>query len=202
MAEFEQNNNELVDSAKTVKKEKKPLDLVGNFYELVEMLAFVTILVLMCFAFVVRLNIVDGQSMEQTLHHGESLAVSNLFYEPKAGDIVIIHDISAVPYNEPIVKRVVAVGGQTVDIDFDTWTLTVDGKVIEEDYRWIDNTETLTADYAFPITIGEDEVFVLGDNRNHSADSRQIEIGPVDKRCIVGRALVRLVPIDKFTIFN
>lgn len=202
MAEFEQNNNESVNSSETVEKEKKPLDLVGNFYELVEMLAFVTILVLMCFAFVVRLNIVDGQSMEQTLHHGESLAVSNLFYEPEAGDIVIIHDISAVPYNEPIVKRVVAVGGQTVDIDFDTWTLTVDGKVIEEDYRWLDDTETLTADYAFPITLGEDEVFVLGDNRNHSADSRQIEIGPVDKRCIVGRALVRLVPIEKFTIFN
>lgn len=203
MAEFDQKNNAPAGSDNTAQENAaKPLDLLGNLYELMEMLATVTVFVMLVFAFVVRISIVDGQSMEQTLHEGESLAVAELFYEPEVGDIVIVHDISAVPYNEPIVKRVVALGGQTVDIDFDTWTLTVDGEVIEESYRYLDDNMTLTADYSFPITLEEDEIFVLGDNRNHSADSRQIEIGPIDKRCIVGKAVARLVPINKFTIFK
>lgn len=181
---------------------KKPSDYIGAVYEIIEMLGTVTVFVLVLFAFVVRLNIVDGQSMEQTLHHGEYLAVSGLFYEPEPGDIVIVHDISAFPYNEPIVKRVIATEGQTVDIDFTTWTLTVDGEVIDEPYRYLAGDMTLTADYAFPITVGEGEIFVLGDNRNHSADSRQSEIGCVDTRCVVGKALARLAPIDRFTIFG
>ncbi len=182
--------------------EKKPADLLGSIYEIIEMIGTVTVVVLLMFAFVVRLNIVDGESMEETLHHGEYLAVSDLFYEPEYGDIVIIHDISAVPYNNPIVKRVIATEGQVVDIDFNTWTLTVDGEVIEEDYRCLKTDFFLTADYSFPITVPENEIFVLGDNRNHSADSRQIEIGTIDTRCIVGRAVARLAPMDKFTIFN
>lgn len=181
---------------------KQPADILGTVYELVEMLATVTVVVLIMFAFVIRLNIVDGESMEETLHHGEYLAVSDVFYEPEYGDIVIIHDISAFPYNNPIVKRVIATAGQTVDIDFNTWTLTVDGKVIEEDYRTLKPDAFLTADYQFPITVPENEVFVLGDNRNHSADSRQIEIGTVDTRCIVGKAVARVAPMNKFTIFN
>ena len=162
--------------------EKKPADILGSV--------------------VVRLNIVDGESMEETLHHGEYLAVSDVFFTPEAGDIIIIHDISAYPYANPLVKRVIATEGQTVDIDFNTWTLTVDGKVIEEDYRCLKPDVFLTADYQFPITVPENEVFVLGDNRNHSADSRQIEIGTVDTRCIVGKAVARIAPMNKFTFFN
>ena len=182
--------------------EKKPADILGTAYELIEMISTVAVVVLIMFAFVVRLNIVDGESMEETLHHGEYLAVSDVFYTPEAGDIVIIHDISAYPYVNPIVKRVIATEGQTVDIDFDTWTLTVDGVVIEEDYRTIKPDAFLTADYSFPITVPENEIFVLGDNRNHSADSRQIEIGTVDLRCVVGKAIARIAPMNKFTIFG
>ena len=182
--------------------EKKPADILGTAYELIEMISTVAVVVLIMFAFVVRLNIVDGQSMEETLHHGEYLAVSDVFYEPACGDIVIIHDISACPYVNPIVKRVIATEGQTVDIDFDTWTLTVDGVVIEEDYRTLKPDAFLTADYSFPITVPENEIFVLGDNRNHSADSRQIEIGTVDLRCVVGKAIARIAPMNKFTIFG
>ncbi len=182
--------------------EKKPADILGTAYELIEMISTVAVVVLIMFAFVVRLNIVDGESMEETLHHGEYLAVSDVFYEPEYGDIVIIHDISAYPYVNPIVKRVIATEGQTVDIDFDTWTLTVDGVVIEEDYRTLKPDAFLTADYSFPITVPENEIFVLGDNRNHSADSRQIEIGTVDLRCVVGKAIARIAPMNKFTIFG
>ena len=183
--------------------EKKPVDILGTVYELMEMLVTVTVIVLIMFAFVIRLNIVDGESMEQTLHDDEYLAVSDLFYTPEAGDIVIIHDISAYPYSNPLVKRVIATEGQVVDIDFTTWTLTVDGVVIEEDYRYLkENAILLTADYQFPITVPENEIFVLGDNRNHSADSRQIEIGTVDERCVVGKAIARLAPMNKFTVFD
>jgi len=189
-------------SENKTKKQNKDQSMTGAIFEIVEMLATVTVVVLVMFAFVVRLNIVDGESMEETLHHGEYLAVSDLFYEPEYGDIVIIHDISAYPYNNPIVKRVIATEGQTVDIDFETWTLTVDGKVIEEDYRCLKPDAFIAADYSFPITVPENEIFVLGDNRNHSADSRQIEIGTVDKRCVVGKAVARLSPMNKFTIFE
>lgn len=186
--------------------EKKQNGILSSISELVEMLGLVTVAVMLLFAFVARLNIVQGPSMEKTLHEGEYLLVSDLFYEPKAGDIVIIHEIDAVPYDDPIVKRVIATEGQTVDIVFgnpEVWTLYVDGKEVEESYRYVDpNAITLTADYNFPITVGEGEIFVMGDNRNHSADSRTSYIGMVDERCVVGKALVRLFPLDRFTVFK
>ena len=187
--------------------EKGKLDrkkLLKNIYDLFEVLGTVTVTVTLIYAFAVRLQIVDGSSMRNTLHDGERLLVSDLLYEPRRGDIVIIHKINADPYDRPIVKRVIAVGGQTVDIDFDTWTLTVDGKVVEEPYRWLDPAaaRTLTCAYSLPVTLAEDQIFVMGDNRNGSADSRTSEIGPVDERCIVGKAFMRVAPASKFTVFE
>ena len=177
--------------------------LLKNIYDVFEVLATVTVAVTLLYAFVIRLQIVDGSSMVNTLHDGERLLVSDLGGEPERGDIVIIHKIDAAPYDRPIVKRVIAVGGQTVDIDFDTWTLKVDGEVVEESYRWLDpSRKTLRCAYALPVTLGEDEIFVMGDNRNNSADSRTAELGPVDLRCVVGRALVRVAPFSAFTVFE
>ena len=188
------------------KKNKIKPTFTESVYETIEQFAIVCAIVLVMFAFVIRLNIVDGTSMVQTLAHGENLAVSGLFYEPKAGDIVVIHDPTAAPYDEPIVKRVIATEGQTVDIKFsyDNWTLIVDGKIVDESaYRFVDTREPLLrAEYNFPITVPEGEIFVLGDNRNGSADSRQSEIGTIDTRCVVGRAVVRLFPLDKITVFT
>ena len=164
-------------------------------YDAVEVLATVTVAVTLLYAFIVRLQIVDGSSMVNTLHDGERLLVSDLAYEPTRGDIVIIHKIDADPYDRPIVKRVIAVGGQTVDIDFDTWTLSVDGNVVEESYRWLDpSRQTLRCAYSLPITLGENEIFVMGDNRNGSTDSRDLRIGCVDERLIMGRALWLIMP--------
>ena len=116
----------------------------------------------------------------------------------------MIHDIAAAPYDAPLVKRVIAVGGQEVQIDFNSWTLRVDGEVVEEPYRYLDvGYATLTAEYGmdgsgiFTCSVPEGAVFVMGDNRNHSGDSRQIEIGCIDERCIVGRAYFRLAPLSK-----
>ena len=166
------------------------------------MLGIVSVTIMLMFAFVLRLNIVDGHSMDMTLAHGEYLAVSDLLYEPEAGDIVIVHKINADPYDAPIVKRVIATEGQTVDIDFATWTLKVDGEVIDEPYRYLDDGPTLTSDWTFPVTVGENEIFVMGDNRNNSADSRTSEIGMIDKRCVVGKAYVRIFPMQNFEVFK
>ncbi len=175
---------------------------LGDIYELAEMLGIVSVTIMLLFAFVGRLNIVDGHSMDMTLANGEYLVVSDLFYQPTAGDIVIVHKINAHPYSAPIVKRIIATEGQVVDIDFSTWTLTVDGEIIDEAYRYVDEGPRLTSDWQFPLTVGEDEIFVMGDNRNHSADSRTKEIGLIDERCVVGKALVRVFPMQDFTIFK
>ena len=179
-----------------------------NLYDVFEVLATVTVAVTLLYAFFVRLQIVDGSAMRETLHDGERLLVSDLLYEPERGDIVIIHKINARDdrhdYSRPIVKRVIATGGQTVDIDFATWTLTVDGEVVEEAYRWLDPDArgTVLCDYELPITLEDDQIFVMGDNRNGSADSRTVQIGPVDKRCVVGKAFARVAPLSKFTVFH
>ena len=203
------NENE---ASAPVREEKKKDGLLVGFYDIIETLAKVTVFVMILFAFVVRLNIVSGHSMDVTLYGGELtpsgaykggewLAVSDLFYEPTRGDIVIIHDIDAKPYDEPIVKRVIAVGGQTIDIDYDTWTVTVDGEVIDEsEYIHLEGYNQVIPHVTFPLTLAENEIFVMGDNRNLSADSRII--GPIDKRCVVGKALARVFPLNKFTLFR
>ncbi len=192
-----------MDNKKVKERAKEKTTVLGTIYDIVEMIGVTTLFVMLLFAFIARLNVVDGNSMLNTLHNKEYLVVSDLFYTPKAGDIVIVHKIDADPYSEPIVKRVIAVGGQTVDIDFSTWTLTVDGETVEEPYRYVDpDSPVLTADYSFPITVPEGEIFVMGDNRNHSADSRQSEIRTVDERCVVGRAVARIYPLSTFEIFG
>lgn len=197
------NNTANTPSVPEKPAEKRSLrDWLGDIYELVEMLGIVSVTIMLVFAFVIRLNIVDGHSMDMTLANGEYLAVSNLFYEPTPGDIVIVHKINADPYDAPIVKRVIATEGQTVDIDFSTWTLKVDGEIIDEPYRYLDGDYTLTSDWDFPVTVGENEIFVMGDNRNNSADSRTSEIGMIDKRCVVGKAYVRIFPMQNFEVFK
>ena len=162
-------------------------------YDLAEVLGFMTAAIMLVFAFAVRLNIVDGGSMRPALRGGDTLLVSDLCGELRRGDIVIVHKIDADPYDRPIVKRVIATGGETVDIDFDTWTLTVDGEVVPENYRWLNpERELLRSQIPLPVTLGEDQIFVMGDNRNGSADSRLTAIGPVDVPCVAGKAVARI----------
>lgn len=179
-------------------------------FDFVEMLALITVCIVLCFTFVVRLNIVDGPSMEDTLHTGEFLVVSDLFYDPTPGDIIVIHDMTvASSYQEPLVKRVIAVGGQTIDINFDSepWVVTVDGKEIDESaYATFKPDAKLTSNRTYPYTLKDDEVFFMGDNRNHSADSRLREIGEhagyISTKSVVGKVYARIFPFDKMTVFR
>ena len=207
------DDNRTVNENEIKTPEKAPESLLTNIYDMVEILAKVTVFVMLLFAFIIRLNVVSGHSMDHTLYGGEYnprngqytggewLAVSDLFYEPTQGDIVIIHKVDASPYDKPIVKRVIATEGQTIDIDFETWTVTVDGKVIDESpYITLEGSGYISTEYTYPLTLGENEIFVMGDNRNVSADSRII--GPIDKRCVVGKAIFRIFPIKSFTVFK
>ncbi len=150
--------------------------------------------IVLVFTLAVRLIGVDGSSMVPTLHDHDQLLVSRLFYsEPKSGDIVVLTKTSFM--REPIVKRIIAVEGQTIDIDFITHEVTVDGNVLYEPYI---NEETASpGDMDFPQTVPEGCIFVMGDNRNGSTDSRWLRLGMVDKRCILGRVLFRVFPFHQ-----
>lgn len=171
-------------------------NFLSEAFEFIEIFVFSACFVVLLFTFVFRLARVDGPSMEDTLIENEILVISDLFYEPECNDIVVFYEIGG-RFHESIVKRVIATEGQVVDIDFNTWTLKVDGKVVEEPYRKLTPDLLRTSDLSYPYTVPEGHIFVMGDNRNHSADSRSSEIGPVDVRKIVGKVILRLSPISK-----
>lgn len=140
-----------------------------------------------------RIIVVDGPSMERTLLNGDyMLLVSNMFYkEPRHGDVVVVSK-QAYDNGKPIVKRVIATEGQTVDIDFNEGVVYVDGVAQDEPY-----TKTLTTlkeGTVFPLVVEEGKVFVMGDNRNNSKDSRSTQIGQVDKREVLGKVAFILFP--------
>ena len=173
------------------KKSGLSQDLYVLLHDLVYILAFVSVF----FVFCVRLVTVDGTSMFPTLEDNDHVALlSNVLYRnPKQGDIVVAR--KAQFDSEPIVKRVIAVAGQTVDIDFDAGIVYVDGVALDEPYI---NEPTYRQFYdqgvRFPLTIDQGHVFLMGDNRNNSYDSRYALIGQVDTRCIMGKVLWILFP--------
>ena len=163
-----------------------------ELYEWVQALVCSVLAVVVVFTFGIRLIGVDGHSMLPTLQDGDRLLVLNSMlcgrYEP--GDIVVLRKESFLP--TPIVKRVIAVEGQVVDIDFASGTVFVDGKPLQEAYI---NERTFTEEgTVFPLTVPEGSVFIMGDNRNHSTDSRDARLGTIDRRYIIGRAVFLALP--------
>ena len=167
------------------------LDAYNVLSDLVSCLVFVTIL----FVFAIRLVGVDGQAMYSTLQYADRLTLlSNFVYRPEVGDIVVL---KAPGFEQgPLVKRVIAMDGQTVDIDFETGDVWVDGVLLDEPY--INDPTTRYEGVNFPLTVPEGYVFVLGDNRLHSSDSRDPSIGCIDKRYVLGKALQVIYPISRF----
>lgn len=153
-----------------------------------------------CFA---RLTRVDGNSMDNTLRDGEMMLIWSLGYTPEQGDIVVLNKTDEVTRQllggKAIVKRVIATGGQTVDIDYTTGTVYVDGTPLDEPY--IKEEMYLPSNPAMYTThweIPEGSVFVMGDNRNRSTDSRHEMVGPIDEDYILGKVAFALWPLEKF----
>lgn len=158
-------------------------------HDLVYLLAAVMLVLTLFF----RVIVVSGPSMKMTLLDGDYLLLeSNLFYRtPKAGDVVVVSKQSF-DNGKAIVKRVIALEGQTVDIDFEQGIVYVDGTALDEPYT---NTPTnLEEGSVFPQTVAEGCVFVMGDNRNNSRDSRYPGIGQVDRRELLGKVLFLAFP--------
>ena len=164
-----------------------------DLYEWVQSLVGSVLVVVAIFTFGIRMLGVDGHSMLNTLQHDDRLLVVNpiFYHDYQYGDIVILRK-NGVFDNDPIVKRVIAVGGQTVDIDFDAGVVYVDGEALEEDYV---REPTYTAEGTeFPLTVPEGSIFVMGDNRNGSSDSRDYRLGTVDTRYVIGKAAFLIFP--------
>lgn len=164
-----------------------------DLYEWVQALVCSVLTVVLVFTFGIRLIGVDGHSMVPTLQDGDRLLVTTslLSGDYEYGDIVIIQKGSFAG-GEPIVKRVIATGGQTVDIDFETGAVYVDGTLLEEGY--INELTFVEEGTEFPLTVPEGSIFVMGDNRNHSSDSRDASLGTVDTRYVIGRAVILAFP--------
>lgn len=175
-----------------------------SLYEWIETFLVALCCVVLLFTFVVKFVTVSGSSMEQTLHNGDRLLITDMFYTPKNGDIVVVdvsgnlnlerdHGISS---GSPYIKRVIATEGQVIDIDPETWTVTVDGEAIDEPYVYHCNSAPMYTDLSgkisYPFTVSEGCVFVMGDNRNGSTDSRFIDEIPVEY--ILGHVILRVAP--------
>lgn len=191
--QYEEINFPDTKSFQVVKEKKSPWEIV---YEWMDSFVFSIILILIVFVFGFRVVGVDGESMMPTLKNMDWLAVSAINNTIERGDIVVITQPNIT--NKPLIKRVIAVGGDTLDINFITGEVKVNGEVIDEPY--IMEPTQRPGDFNKPIKIPEGYLFVMGDNRNESLDSRFDSIGIIDERYVLGVANTRLFPFGEWEI--
>ena len=177
--------------------------LVYNLYYWLQTLVLAVVAIVLLFTFVGRITRVEGASMLSTLHDGDLLLLQSIGYTPKAGDVVVVNKTTdetvALLGGEAIVKRVIAVGGQKVFIDYNTNTVYVDDKALDEPYIR-EPMDLRFGPYSgqTPFVVPEGCIFVMGDNRNESTDSRNQLLGPVDTGYVLGRAVCILFPFSDF----
>ena len=169
--------------------------------DLLEVVATSVLIVMLLFTFVMRIAIVKGTSMTNTLHDGDKMLVWELGYTPKQGDIIVCQT-QFFGFEEPIVKRVIATEGQTITLDVTTWSVYVDGVKLEEDYvRYVAGKNMNGWSYGDSYTVPEGHVFCMGDNRNGSWDCRDSNVGPIDLRYVIGRVVLRISPLSAIRFF-
>ena len=171
---------------------KEPETLEGMLYCWAQALITAVVGVVLLFTFAFRLIGVSGPSMQDTLYTGDRLLVLNAaFCDFQPGDVVVINNYNA-DLSDTLIKRIIAVGGQTIDIDLASSTVYVDGQPLDEPYvkGFTDTIEGTR----FPLTLAEDEVFVMGAPRDHSTDSRSARLGPVKEGYLQGKAVLLLLP--------
>lgn len=178
------------------KKTAETLTMGQELYQTLRSLVWIVLIIIFLFTFVFRITVVDGASMENTLYNWDVVLVRSIAYTPEQGDIVVLTKESF--RDQSIIKRVIAVEGQTVDIDYASSTVYVDGAALDEPYikEWMQ--VPVFGDVVNHLTVPEGCIFVMGDNRNHSSDSRDPSIGVVDVRCVIGQAVLVLFPFAHF----
>lgn len=190
----EQTGAGVQNQPKLEQEKKKSENLEDTLYSWAQALITAVVGVVLLFTFVVRLIGVQGPSMQDTLYTGDRILVLNsLFCSYQQGDVVVARNYNVEgDLSATLVKRIVAVGGQTVDIDFVSGVVYVDGQALDEPY--IKEPTYKPEGLEFPVTLAEDEVFLMGDNRNHSSDSRSDKLGPVNVGYLQGKAFFLVMP--------
>ncbi len=167
---------------------------IDTRFDFIELFVFTLAIVMLITSFIFRHSIVEGPSMENTLFEGEHLIISDLFYTPEYGDIIVCQDYTT-NIKTPIVKRVIALGGDRVKIT-KAGDIYINGELLLEGYVYIDDRGF---EYkAIELTVPEGEIFVMGDHRNESTDSRDPHVGTISVDAVLGKVLLRIYPLDRF----
>lgn len=191
--DFNSVNNEKAAEGGEVKRTPRQ-----SLYDWIEIISVSLSIVLLFLTFVARVTTVVGDSMLPTLHNGEALLVISIGYTPENGDIVVVQDDRS-DINYPIVKRVIGTENDVIEFDFDNWAVYVNGERLEEDYiNRQDFVNMKSYGCSDRVEVPKGCVFVMGDNRNGSTDSRDSRLGFVSVDDVVGKVALRLSPFDKF----
>ncbi len=201
-------NEELVDETVVVSKNKT--NPASNLIDYIEIIVVAIFAVMLLFTIFTRTCTVDGDSMNNTLHNTELLLISDAFYTPQRQDVIVFHNndgTSEGKNNKPLVKRVIGIAGDTVVIDNNAQTVTVTSKdgetqVLEEEYVFFDPYKIDSFNGVQTYVVPEGKLFVLGDNRRASLDSRYSTIGYVDERSVLGKVYLRISPMSKIGIIK
>lgn len=206
------NNEKETETVEIIPPKKEKPSLLGELFDYFELFIISACCVLIIFSFFTRICRVSGDSMLNTLYNTETLIVSDVFYTPERGDIIVFHQTGDQPgdLNEPVVKRVIATEGEWIDIEVGENKLIVtiydsnkqNPRVLEEDYANYFKGVGYYNYEGYPVQVPQGTIFVMGDNRGNSLDSRSGAIGFVDTRRVLGKVVCRVLPLDKFGTVN
>ncbi len=184
-------------------KEPPKVNVTDEILDWLESFVFAMFIVILVFTFVFRIVLVQGDSMNSTLTNGDRLIISHLNYTPKRDDIVVV-EAKTDYFHKTIIKRVIGIGGDTVRINYNDNTITVNGSVIKDDHKkevMLDkfqffDTTYMIDDGVYEYKVPDGKIFVMGDNRNNSTDSRRL--GFIDNDMVLGKVVLRLFPFGSF----